>query len=56
MAKTQKEIKARLQAYKNGTVDSKYRITKPTSYDSRFGTMEVGAIDVDKYFHAQCFM
>lgn len=55
MAKTQKQIKERLIAYKNGTVDSKYKITKPTSYDSRFGVMEVGAIDVDKSFHAQCF-
>lgn len=54
MAKTQKEIRARLNAYKNGTVDSKYKITKPTSYDARFGTMEPGVIDADKYFHGQC--
>lgn len=54
MSKTQKEINSRLKAYKDGTVDSKYKVTRPTSYDSRFGTMEVGAIDADKYYHAQC--
>ncbi|WP_239704823.1 N-acetylmuramoyl-L-alanine amidase [Mammaliicoccus sp. E-M24] len=54
MAKTQKEINARLKAYANGTVDSPYKVTKPTNYDNRFNTMEVGAIDVDKSYHAQC--
>lgn len=52
--KTQKEIDARLKAYANGTVNSPYRIKKPTSYDNRFGRMEIGAIDVDQSFHAQC--
>lgn len=54
MVKTQKEINARLKAYANGTVDSPYRVTRPTNYDNRFNTMEVGAIDVDKSYHAQC--
>lgn len=54
MAKTLKQIEARLQAYKKGTVDSPYRITKPTSYDPSFGVMEPGVIDVDKAFHGQC--
>ncbi len=54
MAKTLKQIEKRLQAYKAGTVDSPYRIVNPTSYDSDFGTMEVGAIDADRYYHAQC--
>ena len=54
MAKTKKQIEQRLQAYAKGTVDSPYRITKPTSYDPAFGVMEVGAIDADRYYHAQC--
>ena len=54
MAKTKKQIEQRLQAYAKGTVDSPYRITKPTSYDPSFGVMEVGAIDADRYYHAQC--
>lgn len=54
MAKTLKQIEKRLQAYKAGTADSPYRIVNPTSYDSDFGTMEVGAIDADRYYHAQC--
>ena len=54
MAKTLKQIEKRLQAYRAGTVDSPYRIVSPTSYDRNFGTMEAGAIDVDKYYHAQC--
>ncbi|OEK41278.1 SH3 domain-containing protein [Staphylococcus saprophyticus] len=54
MAKTLKQIEARLQAYKKGTVDSPNRITKPTSYDPAFGVMEVGAIDADSHYHAQC--
>lgn len=48
MAKTLKQIEKRLQAYKAGTVDSPYRVVNPTSYDSSFGTMETGAIDVDR--------
>lgn len=54
MAKTLKQIEKRLQAYKAGTADSPYRIVNPTSYDSDYGTMEVGAIDADRYYHAQC--
>ena len=42
MAKTQSQIEARLKAYAKGNVDSPYRIKKPTSYDARFGKMEVG--------------
>ena len=53
MAKTQSQIEARLKAYAKGNVDSPYRIKKPTSYDARFGKMEVGAIDADQSFHAQ---
>ena len=52
--KTQSQIQARLKAYAKGTVDSPYRVTKPYSYDARFGKMEVGAIDADQSFHAQC--
>lgn len=54
MAKTLKQIEKRLQAYKAGTADSPYRIVSPTSYDRDFGTMEPGAIDADRYYHAQC--
>lgn len=54
MAKTQAEINKRLDAYAKGTVDSPYRVKKATSYDPSFGVMEAGAIDVDKYYHAQC--
>ena len=54
MAKTLKQIEARLQAYKKGTVDSPYRVKKATSYDPAFGVMEVGAIDADSHYHAQC--
>ena len=54
MAKTKAQIQKRLQAYAKGNVDSPYRIKKPTSYDARFGKMEVGAIDADAHFHAQC--
>lgn len=52
--KTQAEINKRLDAYRKGTVDSPYRVKVWTSYDNRFSPMEPGAIDVDKYFHAQC--
>ncbi|WP_239700296.1 N-acetylmuramoyl-L-alanine amidase [Mammaliicoccus sp. D-M17] len=52
--KTQSQIQARLKAYAKSTVDSPYRVTKPYSYDARFGKMEVGAIDADTAFHAQC--
>lgn len=54
MAKTKAQIEKRLQDYAKGTVDSPYRIKTPTSYDPSFGVMEVGAIDVDRYYHAQC--
>ena len=54
MAKTQAQIEARLKAYAKGNVDSPYRIKKPTSYDARFGKMEVGVIDADAHFHGQC--
>lgn len=54
MAKTQAEINKRLNDYAKGIADSKFRITKPTSYDPAFGTMEKGAIDADDHFHAQC--
>lgn len=47
MAKTQAEINKRLNDYAKGIADSKFRITKPTSYDPAFGTMEKGAIDAD---------
>ena len=52
--KTQSQINKHLTAYKNGTVDSPNRVKTWTSYDPAFGTMEPGAIDVDKYYHAQC--
>lgn len=52
--KTQSQINARLDAYKNGTVDSPYRVKTWTSYDPAFETMEPGCIDVDHQFHAQC--
>ena len=54
MAKTLKQIEARLQAYKKGTVDSPYRVKTPTSYDPAFGVMEPGVIDSDSHFHGQC--
>lgn len=54
MAKTQAQINARLKAYKAGNVNSPYRITKRTHYDNNFLPMEKGAIDVDRYAHAQC--
>src|SRR5699024_11957218 len=54
MAKTLKQIEARLQAYKKGTVDSPYRVKTPTSYDPSFGVMEPGVIDCDFHFHGQC--
>ena len=56
MAKTQAQIEARLKAYAKGNVDSPYRIKKPTSYDARFGKMEVGVIDADAHFHGQCIL
>ncbi len=52
--KTKAQIQARLKAYAKGTADSPYRVTKPYSYDARFGKMEVGTIDADQSFHAQC--
>lgn len=54
MTKTQAEIKKRLNDYAKGTVDSPNRVTKATHYDPAFKTMEVGAIDADGAFHAQC--
>ena len=56
MAKTQAQIEARLKAYAKGNVDSPYRIKEPTSYDARFGKMEVGVIDADAHFHGQCIL
>ena len=56
MAKTKAQIQKRLQAYAKGNVDSPYRIKKPTSYDARFGKMEVGVIDADAHFHGQCIL
>ena len=52
--KTQSQINARLKAYKDGTVDSPYRVKKWKSYDPSFMTMEPGCIDVDGSYHAQC--
>lgn len=52
--KTQFQILERLRTYENKTVESPYRITKRTSYDDRYAAMEVGAIDFDKSYHAQC--
>lgn len=54
MSKTQKQINDRLKAYKKGTVDSPYKITKVTMRDSNYSPMQPGAIDADKAFHAQC--
>ncbi|MFF7217899.1 N-acetylmuramoyl-L-alanine amidase [Mammaliicoccus sciuri] len=54
MAKTQAEIVKRLEAYKNGTVDSPYRIKTKTYREPDFLPMEPGAIDVDKRWNAQC--
>ena len=52
--KTQSQINKRLRDYKNGVVDSPYRVKRWTSYDASFGAMEPGAIDVDRSYHAQC--
>ncbi|MCH8673950.1 SH3 domain-containing protein [Staphylococcus lugdunensis] len=52
--KTQSQINARLDTYKNGTVDSPYRVKTWTSYDPAFSTMEPGCVDVDHFYHAQC--
>jgi N-acetylmuramoyl-L-alanine amidase len=52
--KTQSQINARLKAYKDGNVDSPYRVKKWTSYDPSFMAMEPGCIDVDGSYHAQC--
>ncbi|WP_239727190.1 MULTISPECIES: SH3 domain-containing protein [unclassified Mammaliicoccus] len=54
MAKTQAEIVKRLEAYKNGTVDSPYRIKTKTYREPDFLPMEPGSIDVDKRWNAQC--
>ncbi len=54
MAKTQAQIDARLKAYKNGTVDSPFRITKLTYREPGYLPMQPGAIDADKRFNAQC--
>ena len=51
--KTQSQINKRLRDYKNGVVDSPYRVKHWTSYDASFGAMEPGCIDKDRY-HAQC--
>ena len=52
--KTQSQINKRLRDYKNGVVDSPYRVKRWTSYDASFGCMEPGCIDVDHSYHAQC--
>lgn len=54
MSKTQKQINDRLKAYKKGTVDSPYRITKLTYREPGYLPMQPGAIDADKRFNAQC--
>lgn len=54
MTKTQAQINARLKAYKNGTVDSPYRIKKVTYREPGYLPMQPGAIDADKRFNAQC--
>lgn len=54
MTKTQAEITERLEAYKNGTVDSPYKIKTRTYREPDFLPMEPGAIDVDKRWNAQC--
>ena len=54
MGKTQKQINDRIKAYKKGTVDSPYRITKVTTREPGFVAMQPGAIDVDKRYNAQC--
>lgn len=54
MTKTATDIRKRLSGYKNGTVDSPYRITKVTSREPGYLPMQPGAIDVDKRFNAQC--
>ena len=38
--KTQSQINKRLRDYKNGVVDSPYRVKRWTSYDASFGAME----------------
>lgn len=45
--KTQAQINKRLEDYKNGVVDSPYRVKTWKSYDPAFGIMEPGAIDAD---------
>lgn len=52
--KTQSQIDKRLRDYKNGTVDSPYRVKTWTSYDPAFGAMEPGVIDFDHAYHGQC--
>ena len=52
--KTQSQINKRLRDYKNGVVDSPYRVKRWTSYDASFGAMEPGCIDKDRAYHAQC--
>lgn len=54
MSKRQKQINDRLKAYKKGTVDSPYRITKLTYREPGYLPMQPGAIDADKRFNAQC--
>lgn len=55
MAKTQKEIDARLKAYVNGTVDSPYKVMSNNYYrEQGWLPMEYGAIDVDLRYNAQC--
>ncbi|MGX0377072.1 hypothetical protein ACUXDX_000900 [Staphylococcus epidermidis] len=42
--KTQSQINKRLRDYKNGVVDSPYRVKRWTSYDASFGAMEPGCM------------
>lgn len=52
--KTQAQINARLNAYRNGTVDSVYLVKQWTAREPGFSPMEPGCIDVDKRYNAQC--
>lgn len=54
MTKNQAEINERLEAYKNGTVDSPYKIKTRTYREPGYLPMEPGAIDVDERYNAQC--
>lgn len=51
---TQTQVNARLKGYLNKKVDSSYRVKSRTYRESGMLPMEVGAIDVDKRYNAQC--